>query len=91
MAIDESRQMSVGRCVNAFLMIVTLNDVSSIQANRSLRFLEDRSPQRPFFLLLCPPAPHSPWTPAPKYQKQFADVKAPRGGSFDKPGKVRPR
>ncbi|XP_040026104.2 glucosamine (N-acetyl)-6-sulfatase (Sanfilippo disease IIID), b [Gasterosteus aculeatus] len=61
--------------------------LTDLIANRSLRFLEDRSPQRPFFLLLCPPAPHSPWTPAPKYQKQFADVKAPRGGSFDKPGK----
>uniref|UniRef100_A0AAQ4PUX8 N-acetylglucosamine-6-sulfatase n=1 Tax=Gasterosteus aculeatus aculeatus TaxID=481459 RepID=A0AAQ4PUX8_GASAC len=61
--------------------------LTDLIANRSLRFLEDRSPRRPFFLLLCPPAPHSPWTPAPKYQKQFADVKAPRGGSFDKPGK----
>ncbi|KAA8579209.1 hypothetical protein FQN60_000031 [Etheostoma spectabile] len=55
--------------------------------NRSLHFLDDRSPQHPFFLMLSPPAPHSPWTPAPQYQKEFADVKAPRDGSFDKPGK----
>uniref|UniRef100_A0A3Q1ICZ6 N-acetylglucosamine-6-sulfatase n=1 Tax=Anabas testudineus TaxID=64144 RepID=A0A3Q1ICZ6_ANATE len=59
----------------------------SIQTNRSLRFLDDRSPQHPFFLMLCPPAPHSPWTAAPQYQKEFVDVKAPRDGSFDKPGK----
>ncbi|XP_026153954.1 glucosamine (N-acetyl)-6-sulfatase (Sanfilippo disease IIID), b [Mastacembelus armatus] len=55
--------------------------------NRSLHFLDDRSPQHPFFLLLSPPAPHSPWTAAPQYQKEFSNVKAPRDGSFNKPGK----
>uniref|UniRef100_A0A3Q0S2S6 N-acetylglucosamine-6-sulfatase n=1 Tax=Amphilophus citrinellus TaxID=61819 RepID=A0A3Q0S2S6_AMPCI len=55
--------------------------------NRSLRFLDDRSPQHPFFLMLSPPAPHSPWTAAPQYQKEFQDVQAPRDGSFNKPGK----
>lgn len=59
-----------------------------VQANRSLNFLENRSPQHPFFLMLSPPAPHSPWTAAPQYQKEFSNVKAPRDGSFDKPGKV---
>lgn len=63
---------------------------SPIQANRSLNFLDNRSPQHPFFLMLAPPAPHSPWTAAPQYQKVFNDVKAPRDGSFDKPGKVCP-
>ncbi|CDQ84141.1 unnamed protein product [Oncorhynchus mykiss] len=57
------------------------------QLNRSLHFLDDRSPQRPFFIMLSPPAPHSPWTAAPQYEKNFTDVKAPRDGSFDKPGK----
>lgn len=61
---------------------------SSMQTNRSLNFLENRSPQHPFFMMLSPPAPHSPWTAAPHYQKSFPDVKAPRDGSFDKPGKV---
>ncbi|XP_029941251.1 glucosamine (N-acetyl)-6-sulfatase (Sanfilippo disease IIID), b [Salarias fasciatus] len=55
--------------------------------NRSLVFLDNRSPQHPFFLMLSPPAPHSPWTAAPQYQKQFDDVKAPRDGSFNKAGK----
>ncbi|XP_026995413.1 glucosamine (N-acetyl)-6-sulfatase (Sanfilippo disease IIID), b [Tachysurus fulvidraco] len=55
--------------------------------NRSLNFLKTRSPQHPFFIMLCPPAPHSPWTAAPAYQKSFSDVKAPRDGSFNKPGK----
>ncbi|XP_035996516.1 glucosamine (N-acetyl)-6-sulfatase (Sanfilippo disease IIID), b [Fundulus heteroclitus] len=55
--------------------------------NRSLSFLDDRSPQHPFFIMLAPPAPHSPWTAAPQYQKEFSNVQAPRDGSFDKPGK----
>ncbi|XP_023194227.1 N-acetylglucosamine-6-sulfatase-like [Xiphophorus maculatus] len=55
--------------------------------NRSLSFLDDRSPQHPFFVMLAPPAPHSPWTAAPQYQKEFNNVQAPRDGSFDKPGK----
>lgn len=61
-----------------------------MQTNRSLTFLDYMSPQRPFFLLLSPPAPHAPWTAAPQHQKDYADVKAPRDGSFDKPGKVGP-
>uniref|UniRef100_A0A8D3C6X0 N-acetylglucosamine-6-sulfatase n=1 Tax=Scophthalmus maximus TaxID=52904 RepID=A0A8D3C6X0_SCOMX len=61
--------------------------LTDLIANRSLKFLDDRSPQHPFFLMLSPPAPHSPWTAAPQYQNDFGDVKAPRDGSFDKPGK----
>ncbi|XP_045922648.1 glucosamine (N-acetyl)-6-sulfatase (Sanfilippo disease IIID), b [Micropterus dolomieu] len=61
--------------------------LTDLITNRSLHFLDDRSPQHPFFLMLSPPAPHSPWTAAPQYEKQFSDVKAPRDGSFDKPGK----
>ncbi|XP_019937835.1 glucosamine (N-acetyl)-6-sulfatase (Sanfilippo disease IIID), b isoform X1 [Paralichthys olivaceus] len=61
--------------------------LTDLLLNRSLKFLEDRSPHQPFFLMLSPPAPHSPWTAAPQYQKEFGDVKAPRDGSFDKLGK----
>ncbi|KAK2887886.1 hypothetical protein Q8A73_019334 [Channa argus] len=61
--------------------------LTDLITNRSLRFLDDRSPQHPFFLMLSPPASHAPWTAAPQYQNEFSDVKAPRDGSFDKPGK----
>ncbi|KAJ8261122.1 hypothetical protein COCON_G00168450 [Conger conger] len=61
--------------------------LTDLIVNRSLRFLDDRSPQHPFFMMLSPPAPHSPWTAAPQYAKTFSNVKAPRDGSFDKPGK----
>lgn len=61
--------------------------LTDLITNRSLAFLDSRSPQHPFFLMLSPPAPHSPWTAAPRYQKEFVDIKAPRDGSFNKPGK----
>ncbi|XP_076140143.1 glucosamine (N-acetyl)-6-sulfatase (Sanfilippo disease IIID), b [Alosa pseudoharengus] len=61
--------------------------LTDLIVNRSLDFLNDRSPQHPFFIMLSPPAPHSPWTAAPQYQKSFSDVKAPRDGSFNKAGK----
>lgn len=61
--------------------------LTDLITNRSLNFLDNRSPQHPFFMMLSPPAPHSPWTAAPHYQKSFPDIKAPRDGSFDKPGK----
>ncbi|XP_024155705.1 glucosamine (N-acetyl)-6-sulfatase (Sanfilippo disease IIID), b [Oryzias melastigma] len=61
--------------------------LTDLVLNRSLHFLDDRSPQHPFFIMLSPPAPHSPWTAAPQYEKEFSNVKAPRDGSFDKPGK----
>ncbi|XP_029025052.1 glucosamine (N-acetyl)-6-sulfatase (Sanfilippo disease IIID), b [Betta splendens] len=61
--------------------------LTDLITNRSLRFLDQRSPQHPFFLMLCPPAPHSPWAAAPQYRSHFSNVKAPRDGSFDKPAK----
>ncbi|KAJ0057556.1 hypothetical protein NL108_009320 [Boleophthalmus pectinirostris] len=61
--------------------------LTDLITNRSLSFLDNRSPQHPFFLMLSPPAPHSPWTAAPQHQNKFVDIKAPRDGSFDKLGK----
>uniref|UniRef100_A0A3B4AWF5 N-acetylglucosamine-6-sulfatase n=1 Tax=Periophthalmus magnuspinnatus TaxID=409849 RepID=A0A3B4AWF5_9GOBI len=61
--------------------------LTDLITNRSLTFLDNRSPQHPFFLMLSPPAPHSPWTAAPQHQNKFVDIKAPRDGSFDKLGK----
>ncbi|TNM92087.1 hypothetical protein fugu_019099 [Takifugu bimaculatus] len=52
--------------------------LTDLITNRSLTFLDNRSPQLPFFLLLSPPAPHAPWTAAPQHQKDYADIKAPR-------------
>uniref|UniRef100_A0A3B3T2M7 Glucosamine (N-acetyl)-6-sulfatase (Sanfilippo disease IIID), b n=1 Tax=Paramormyrops kingsleyae TaxID=1676925 RepID=A0A3B3T2M7_9TELE len=60
--------------------------LTDLIVNRSMQFIDERSPQRPFFIMLATPAPHSPWLAAPQYQNAFSNLKAPRDGSFNKPG-----
>ncbi|XP_066570395.1 glucosamine (N-acetyl)-6-sulfatase (Sanfilippo disease IIID), b [Amia ocellicauda] len=60
--------------------------LTDLIVNRSVEFLDHRRKNQPFFLMLSSPAPHSPWTPAPHYQDSFVSTKAPRDGSFNKPG-----
>ncbi|XP_074838037.1 N-acetylglucosamine-6-sulfatase-like [Carettochelys insculpta] len=60
--------------------------LTDLIANRSLAFLET-SARPPFLMVLAPPAAHSPWTVAPPYAAAFSTTKAPRGGSFNVPGK----
>ncbi|XP_015208811.2 N-acetylglucosamine-6-sulfatase isoform X1 [Lepisosteus oculatus] len=61
--------------------------LTDVLANASLNFLEYKSSSRPFFLMISTPAPHSPWTAAPQYEKSFAGVRAPREANFDVHGK----
>ena len=46
--------------------------------------------RKPFLMVLSPPAPHAPFTPAPQYQSAFENVTAPRTPGFNfvesKPG-----
>ena len=37
----------------------------------------------PFLMVLSTPAPHGPFTPAPQYANEFADLKAPRTPAFN--------
>lgn len=60
--------------------------LTDVLANRTLDFLKKLS-RPPFFVMLCPTAPHSPWTPAPQYKDTYNTTKAPRGGSYDVHGK----
>ncbi|XP_029460146.1 N-acetylglucosamine-6-sulfatase isoform X2 [Rhinatrema bivittatum] len=60
--------------------------LTDLIANRSLEFLE-KSYKTPFFMMLAPPAPHSPWTAAPCYEEAFNTTQAPRDGSFNVSGK----
>uniref|UniRef100_A0A8D0G8E3 N-acetylglucosamine-6-sulfatase n=1 Tax=Sphenodon punctatus TaxID=8508 RepID=A0A8D0G8E3_SPHPU len=55
---------------------------TDLLTNRSLEFLEKLS-RPPFLMVLAPPAPHSPWTAAPRYKTAYNSTKAPRGGSFN--------
>lgn len=58
------------------------------QANMSLDFLQYKTSYQPFFMMVSTPAPHSPWTAAPQYQKRFNNTKAPRDPNFNVHGKV---
>ncbi|XP_069475158.1 N-acetylglucosamine-6-sulfatase-like [Ambystoma mexicanum] len=60
--------------------------LTDVIANRTLDFLKKVS-RAPFLVMLCPPAPHSPWTAAPQYDNTYNTTQAPRGGSFDVNGK----
>ena len=51
--------------------------------NRSLVFLENRNREKPFLMVLAPPASHAPFTPAPQYEDEFSNLTAPRLPSFN--------
>lgn len=57
--------------------------LTDVLANVSLDFLDYKSNSEPFFMMISTPAPHSPWTAAPQYQKTFQNVFAPRNKNFN--------
>lgn len=61
--------------------------LTDLLSNISLDFLDSRPKYAPFFMMISTPAPHSPWTPAPQYEKSFLNVKAPRNTNFNIHGK----
>ncbi|XP_005989490.2 N-acetylglucosamine-6-sulfatase [Latimeria chalumnae] len=65
----------------------TVDYLTDLLANISLDFLQYKTNYLPFFMMISTPAPHSPWTAAPQYQKSFMDVKAPRDSNFNIHGK----
>ena len=58
---------------------------SRLQKRYALQFLRTRSAESssPFFLLVAPPAPHAPQTPAPQHARLFPEVRAPRTASYN--------
>ncbi|XP_044136420.1 N-acetylglucosamine-6-sulfatase [Bufo gargarizans] len=61
--------------------------LTDVLANISLDFLNYKSNNEPFFMMIATPAPHSPWTAAPQYEGSFHDVTAPRNSNFNVHGK----
>lgn len=59
-----------------------LTDVIRI---KSLNFLKTRDPSKPFFAMISPPAPHAPFTPAPRHESAFPTVNALRTPNFNIP------
>uniref|UniRef100_A0A914W021 Sulfatase N-terminal domain-containing protein n=1 Tax=Plectus sambesii TaxID=2011161 RepID=A0A914W021_9BILA len=59
--------------------------LTTVIAQRAKRFIAEMSASgRPLFLMLCPPAPHAPYTSAVQYEHEFANASAPRTVAFDR-------
>ena len=63
--------------------------LTDVLRRHAVRFLDSHyhNPRRgnsPFFLMLAPPACHSPFTPAPSNQDRFPNVSAPRTDTFNR-------
>ena len=52
-------------------------------ADFSLKFLDDRPKDKPFFLMCHHKAPHRPWQPDAKHRKQWEKVQVPEPATFD--------
>lgn len=58
--------------------------LTDLISRRAAKFIQLQSAKKkPFFMMLSTPAPHSPFTSAPQYSKNFTDKKAPRDKSFN--------
>lgn len=57
---------------------------SAFVADRSAAYLQDRSDQRPFFLMASFPDPHHPFTPPGRYWDMYKPEDMPRPVAFEK-------
>ncbi|XP_040569304.1 N-acetylglucosamine-6-sulfatase isoform X2 [Lepeophtheirus salmonis] len=62
--------------------------LTDVIKRKSLDFLKSHlesssSAKNPFLMVLAPPSPHAPFTPAPQYSNRFSDLKAPRIPNFN--------
>ncbi|XP_072394803.1 N-acetylglucosamine-6-sulfatase-like [Diabrotica undecimpunctata] len=55
-------------------------------AGYSLSFLTNKPNDKPVFMIVAPPAPHAPFTPAKRHENAFAGTKAVRTPSFNHSG-----
>lgn len=64
-----------------------LNLIWILQLQRSLAFIDDQTNstenEKPFMMIIAPPAPHEPFTSADQYENAFQDIKAPRTNNFN--------
>ncbi|GAB0091512.1 N-acetylglucosamine-6-sulfatase [Sergentomyia squamirostris] len=62
--------------------------LTDVLAEKSLKFLKENTMEKPFFMMVTPPAPHAPATPAPRHQTTFPDVKARRTPNFNQVAEI---
>ncbi|XP_026755157.2 N-acetylglucosamine-6-sulfatase-like isoform X2 [Galleria mellonella] len=49
----------------------------------SINYIENQTKSQPFLMVLAPPAPHQPFTPAPRHKGVFSNVTALRQPNFN--------
>ncbi|XP_047537974.1 N-acetylglucosamine-6-sulfatase-like [Vanessa atalanta] len=57
--------------------------LTDIIRDLSLNFIENQTESQPFLMVLAPPAPHQPFTPAPRHQGVFSNVTTVRHPNFN--------
>lgn len=71
------------RCTELFLNMICLKIIFP-QSNMAVDFIKTRnSNSEPFLMVLAPPAPHAPFTPATRHIDAYKDVKAKRTPNFN--------
>ncbi|KAL9913205.1 N-acetylglucosamine-6-sulfatase-like isoform 1-T1 [Glossina fuscipes fuscipes] len=59
--------------------------LTDLLRKRALKFINERvNSSKPFFLMLAPPAPHQPFTPAERHQGHFDGITALKTPNFNK-------
>lgn len=49
----------------------------------AVSFIENQTESQPFLMVLAPPAPHQPFTPAPRHKGIYKNVTAVRHPNFN--------
>ncbi|KPJ11569.1 N-acetylglucosamine-6-sulfatase [Papilio machaon] len=57
--------------------------LTDIIRDLSISYIENQTGSEPFLMVLAPPAPHQPFTPAPRHKGVFANVTAHRAPNFN--------
>ncbi|XP_013167378.1 PREDICTED: N-acetylglucosamine-6-sulfatase-like [Papilio xuthus] len=57
--------------------------LTDIIRDLSISYIENQTGSEPFMMVLAPPAPHQPFTPAPRHKGVFANVTAHRAPNFN--------
>ncbi len=59
---------------------------TDVYARKAVDFVQRNAKEgKPFFVYLAPYAPHAPYTPAPRHETLFPDLKVPRTPNYNEP------
>lgn len=70
-----SRYYNYSLTENGEVVSYTDEYLTDVLKEKALDFLKSRESNKPFFAMIAPPAPHAPFTPAPRHNLSFEGVK----------------